>query len=206
MKMGWPMDSVVLILSIALVHFTVVVTPGANFLVVTKNALAYSRQTGVQTALGSLIYVMLGFLGFAAVLSQSPMLLTMLRFIGAAYFAYMGYSLLISKPKAKSLSADDTALSQHKAFQGGLLTSLSNPAAPLYFMSLFTTFIPVDVPFSQKIIIALVLPLISLTWYTLMALTFSTGRIQQFYARFERPMNLAFGVLWLGLSVKLALG
>lgn len=205
------MESLVLILSIALVHFTAVVMPGANFLVVTKNALAYSRQTGVETArgvaLGSLIYMLLGFLGFAAVLSQSPLLLTALRFIGAVYFAYMGYLLLTAPPRiGKASAAENKLLLQRKAFQGGLLTSLSNPASSLYFMSLFTAFIPGSTPFAQKAVIALVLPLISLTWYTIIALTFSNGRIQQFYDRFERALNIAFGLFWLGLSIKLALG
>jgi RhtB (resistance to homoserine/threonine) family protein len=199
-----------MILAMALVHLAVVVSPGANFLVVSRNALAYSRQTGLLTArgvaLGTLTYVTIGMLGFATIIATSPLLFNLIKGVGAVYFFYVGgktlYGLRQSR-QAREQQNETKDLSRRGAFFSGLVTALSNPTAALYFLSLFTSFVQTTTPLGEKLLTGVILVAISFTWYSIIAATFSNARVRSLYARFELPLNVLIGLLWIGLGIKL---
>src|SRR5262245_41406295 len=94
------LGAVGMILAIALVHIAAVVRPGANFLIVTRNSLTYTRQAGLITArgvaLGSLTYVTVGLLGFATVIAGSSVLFNLIELMGTVYFFYIGAKTLLA--------------------------------------------------------------------------------------------------------------
>lgn len=198
------------ILAIALVHLAAVISPGANFLVVARSSLAYSRGSGVLTArgvaLGSLTYIIIGMLGFATVIAGSPLIFNGIRLVGAAYFVYIGVRSLASlrhRPELSQRLAAQEPLPRRQAFLGGLVTALSNPTSALYFLALFTSFVPVSATAAEKALTAFVLVSISFTWYNVIAHTFSRDGVRRFYRRFERWLNGLIGILWLFLAVRL---
>lgn len=200
-------------LPMAVVHLFAVMSPGANFLIVARNSLTYSRRSGVLTArgvaLGSLIYIIVGMLGFATVISQSPPVYNVIKLLGAGYFLYIGVKALASLRRDATLEArveEQERLGERKAFWGGLITALSNATSALYFLALFTTFVPVTATWQEKILTGVVLISISFTWYNILALTFSQSRVRQFYRRFERWLNGLIGFLWLFLAFRLLVG
>jgi threonine/homoserine/homoserine lactone efflux protein len=202
-----------ILLALISIHLVAIITPGANFLVVTQTALTYSRRTGLLTVVGvataSLIYVTAGIIGFAALISQSALAYNLIRVVGAAYFVYMAYGLLTRKPRFKDavyVDFDAVDLNQTQAYRRGLATGFANPASALYFLSIFTTFIPPASPMIDKALIGLMLVGISLVWYALVALTFNNRYVRWVYRRGELWMNRIFGVVWLGLALKLLAG
>lgn len=204
-----------MILAIALVHIAAVVSPGANFLIVSRNALTYTRQAGLLTArgvaLGSLTYVTIGMLGFATVIAGSPLIFNFIKLVGTIYFFYIGAKTLHSlrslrnPPRLENSGADgsQSELSPRAAFFSGVGTSLSNPTAALYFLSLFTTFVQASAPAGEKILTGLVLVTISFTWYSIVAATFSIPRVRALYLRFEKWLNGFIGIMWIALGIKL---
>jgi len=202
-----------LFLALASVHIAAVMTPGANFLTVTQNALVYSRRSGLLTvggvATGSGLYITAGIIGFAAVISQSPPVYTGIRMIGALYFAYMGWGLLNRPPRLTGTVDTHAApldISRGSAYRSGLLTAIANPASALYFLSVFTTFIPLSATLDDRVLAGLLLVTITATWYSGVALLFSYSRVRALYRRAEIGMNRVFGVVWLLLAVKLLAG
>lgn len=199
-----------MILAIALVHLAAVINPGANFLVVSRNSLTYSRRSGLITArgvaLGSLIYITIGVLGFATIISSSPLIFNLIKIVGAAYFLYTGVKslwTLSQRGERTSSEADAGPFPEHRAFVNGLLTAISNPTSALYFLALFTTFLHVTTPIGEKLLTALVLIAISFTWYNVVAITFSHSVVRRVYKRFEWWLTGLIGILWLFLAVKL---
>ena len=204
-------------LSLAVIHITAVITPGANFLAVTQTALTRSRQAGLWVArgiiTGSFIHVAAGMIGFAAVISRVPLLFAAIRFLGGLYFAYTGFKMLKAAYMQFRVAADaDTPIPKQvmladlppsEAYQRGLLTHLSNPASMLYYVSLFTGFVPISATLLEKLLIAVVLIGTTSTWYLLVAFMFSQTRIRRFYFRLTPYMNTAFGLLWIALAIKL---
>ncbi len=198
------------ILALAVVHLFAVISPGANFLIVARNSLTYSRRSGLLTArgvaLGSLFYITIGMLGFATVIAQSPPLYTAIRLAGAGYFVYTGVRALLSLRQGSTLAArieEQPRLEERRAFFSGLLTAVSNATSALYFLALFTSFVPVSATWQEKLLTAVVLVSISFTWYNVLALTFSQGSVRRFYRRCERWLNGMIGILWLFLAYRL---
>jgi threonine efflux protein len=199
-----------MILTIAMVHLAVVLSPGANFLIVSRNALTYSRQSGLLTArgvaLGSLIYVTVGMLGFATIIASSPLIFNLIKLVGTVYFFYIGaktFYALRKPPQARDENTEGVDLTRRGAFLSGLATALSNPTAALYFLSLFTTFVQTSASVGEKILTGLIIVGISFTWYSIVAATFSRPRVRAIYARFERPLNALIGIMWIALGIKL---
>lgn len=200
-----------MILAIALVHLAAVVSPGANFLIVSRNSLAYTRQAGLFTArgvaLGSLTYITIGLLGFATVIAGSPLIFNLIKLVGTIYFFYVGAKTLMALRNPVRLENRDAAaqpeMNPRAAFLSGMGTALSNPTSALYFLSLFTTFVETTAPAAEKVLTGLVLVTISFTWYTIVAATFSNARVRAFYLRFEKWLNGFIGLMWILLGIKL---
>ena len=78
----------------------VVITPGVDMAVVTRNALMYGRRAAVMTAfginVGILLWVMAAALGLAAVVSTSATAFAAIKLAGAAYLVYLGLQALRS--------------------------------------------------------------------------------------------------------------
>ena len=97
------METLLPLLAVASITMLAVLSPGPNFVVITKNALIYSRRAGVYTALGvvagNAVHVLAGALGFTALVAQSEQLFVIVRYIGAAYLVYLGMALILSTRK-----------------------------------------------------------------------------------------------------------
>jgi RhtB (resistance to homoserine/threonine) family protein len=207
------MNSILPIITIIGIHLVAVITPGPNFFVSAKHGLSYSRPAGLSTtagvATGTLIHVTLGFLGLSALVAQSVWLFMLLKYAGAIYLIYLGVKALLLKsrpPELAGLPFEQAApMSPERAYGIGLLTCLTNPKSALYFLALFTSIISTDTPLTLKLIVILLLPLISWLWYSLVAVSFSFQPIKQWYSRFYSWIERVFGILLIGLGLKIAL-
>ena len=78
----------------------ILITPGPDTALVTKNALIYGRRAGLATsfgvAAGLLVWTLASALGIAAVVHASATAYEALRLIGAAYLVWLGIQALRS--------------------------------------------------------------------------------------------------------------
>src|SRR5256885_4192866 len=88
---------------IAVVTITLlaVISPGADFAMVTRNSLLRSRRAGLLTALGIglgvLVHVGYTLLGVGLLMQQSTWLFDVVKLLGAAYLIYLGVTMLRSR-------------------------------------------------------------------------------------------------------------
>ena len=207
-------DPVLAVLAGAGVHVLAVVSPGPNFLVISRTALAHSRGSamwvtaGVTT--GAFLLIGSGFLGASAVFTRSERLYDALRLAGAAYLAYLGlkalWGLWRSRVVAVEASTPAAAFpSPSAAYRLGLLTIASNAKAYVYFVVFFTSIVPPDLPVIARLTLVVVMPAITFTWYTFIAWAFSGDTVRGWYARLRRPVELVFGALLLLIGIEVAL-
>ena len=206
------MDILLPVTTVMSLHILVLISPGPNFLISAKHGLSYSRHVQLATstgiATGTLIFTTLGFLGLSAIISQSVTIYTLLKFVGAGYLIYFGLKSFVAEPKAVHVDSTTTqveGLSHTHAYRIGLLTMLSNPKAPIFFLALFTSVISPDTPLIAKLMIIVVTPCLSWCWYMIVATFFSLNQFQRLYARFQRPVNRLFGSLMITLGISIAL-
>ncbi len=202
-----------LLLTILGIHIAAVITPGPNFFISVKHGLTYSRPAGLLTttgvATGTLIHVTLGFLGLSALVAQSIWLYTLLKYVGAIYLIYLGAKTLLTRHRPPDLAGlpagSSHAIAPGHAYRTGLMTCMTNPKSFIYFFALFTTIITPDTPLTIKLLLLVLLPVVSWVWYSLVALSFSLPQFRQGYNRFYSWIETSFGLLLIGLGLKIAL-
>lgn len=129
-------------------------SPGADTLLVVRNALRGGRRDGLATALGicSGLYVhaLLSALGVSMVLMHSATAFTALKFAGAAYLVWLGLQSLRSAgrdlPQAANASAPLERVPARRSFREGFLTNLLNPKVIVFYLALLPQFIDADAP------------------------------------------------------------
>ena len=89
--------------AIALLHLLAVMSPGPDFVLMSKNSLVYSRKTGVATslglALGIVVHIIYSLVGIGLIISKSIILFSTIKILGAGYLIYIGLKSLKSKRK-----------------------------------------------------------------------------------------------------------
>ncbi|MGH8504741.1 MAG: LysE family translocator, partial [Stenotrophobium sp.] len=112
------MSPLALFFTVALAHLLVVVSPGPDFAMVTRQTLAHGRRAGIWTALGIgsgiTFHVAWAMFGMGWVITRFPPLLEILRYGGALFLIVMGGKALRAKPTAVApphapAAADDGA-------------------------------------------------------------------------------------------------
>ena len=118
-------------------------TPGPAMLFVLFQSSFGFRQVvagilGLLTA--NLVWITLVATGLGLLITQSPMAYDTLRYLGAAYLAYMGYKICRYGIGKQSALAGTKPKKLWLIYSQGILTSLSNPKALLFFLALFPNF------------------------------------------------------------------
>ena len=199
------------IFTVALIHLLAVMSPGPDFIMLTRNTITYSRKAGIYTALGLgcgiLVHVIYSLVGIGLIISQSIVLFSVIKFIGAAYLIYLGYKSLTSKSSRLSI---DTATSKEdlpgwNAIKTGFLTNVLNPKVTLFFLSLFTLVINPQTPLGIKFFMGLEMAVATFMWFTFVAFLVSHNFVKKRMEKIQYIAEKLIGVLLIGLGVKVAL-
>jgi threonine efflux protein len=196
------------LIAIALLHWVVLVTPGANVLVVSNLAASGSRRAaffagaGVTVVAG--IWSALAVLGVGAVFAAHPYVRWAVQLAGGLYLFYVGCRLWVSGSRAPA--AHSESLSPAAAFRLGFLTNILNPKSALFFGSVFATALPAQ-PSVLLLLGALLLVVVNaFIWHTFLALAFSRPRIQRAYERRRKAIGRSAGAMVGAFGVRLLAG
>ena len=154
-----------------------IVTPGPDTALVTRNALLAGRRAASFTILGigagSVIWALASVLGIAVLLERSVVAFTICKFAGAAYLGYLGLRSLFAsfqgnkQADATTLAPQAAQLGERVAFRQGLLNNLFNPKAGAIFATALPQFIsPGDTPL-RLVLMMLAYEAILLSWLNL---------------------------------------
>jgi len=188
----------------------IVVSPGPDLMLVTRSVLAGGRHAGLLTAagiaLGSTMWAMAAVAGLATLLSASPDLLTIIRWLGAGYLAWIGVRTLRSartatiRAQGESMRVDQ---SWTGPFQTGLISNALHPGQIIFYTSILPQFIdPARDPTRQAIVLGAVFAAIVLTWFSTYAVLVSKLRMQ-LWNRLAPRLTLVAGAVLIGLAARL---
>ena len=113
--------------------------PGPDMALIIATATARNARMALITSLGIALsrgmHVMMSGLGLAALMAAHPVLLDIVRWVGAAYLLYIAWQVL--RADLRMAAVEDTGKSSLSSFfVRGFLTNLMNPKA-LLFCGLF---------------------------------------------------------------------
>ncbi|RTE87195.1 MULTISPECIES: LysE family translocator [Gammaproteobacteria] len=198
-------------LTIAVLHFLAVASPGPDFAVVSRYAVRYGAGIGfwvsLGVGLGILVHVTYSILGLSLIIHETPWLYKLLNVAAAGYFLWLAYHLLQSKPEP--VAAQDSAqpqiptqtIKRRKALWTGFLTNGLNVKATMFFLALFTSVIAVTTPTQVKVGYGMYLALATFAWFALLSVLLGRTRLRFWLLKhgywFDRLMGLLLGLLGL---------
>jgi len=200
------------LLTIAIVHLLAVMSPGADFVIVTKNSLSQSRKIGIYTAfgvaMGIIIHVAYSLLGIGILVSKSIVLFTIIKWLGALYLIWIGYKAIRSKPakvEENTTIKSDKEMTPLAAIKNGFLVNALNPKATLFFLALFTQVINPSTPKSIQLVYGVEMVVATFVWFSLVAYFFSHSKFKMKIQKFAHYIDRVTGIALIALGIKVAL-
>ena len=191
------------------ISILLIVIPGPDTAMVTKNAVAGGRRSGVYAAfgvsVGLTIWTVAAALGIAALLRASEIGFDILKFAGAIYLTWVGIQMLRSRGAVAAVPGARTG-SGKKAFRQGLLSDLGNPKIAVFFTSLLPQFVHgTGSAFTPLLFLGVVFAVLTLLWLAVYAL--AVGHASGWLRRpgVRKALDRVTGVVLIGFGVRLAL-
>ncbi|MDE2370468.1 MAG: LysE family transporter [Burkholderiales bacterium] len=191
---------------VAVIVFLCIPGPGNLALITStsKGGIAGGLAATLGVILGDQVLMWLAVAGVAALLAASPLLFHGVQWLGAAYLAWLGLRMILTKP------GDGPVVKIHAGhyLRQALMITLLNPKAIVFYMAFFPLFVD---PVRHRGMLTF-----GVMAATIAALTFAYGLgmtllTRHFAARLRasptatRWLNRIAGSMLLGFGVKLAL-
>ncbi len=196
------------------VSAVVIVLPGPDTAVVTKNILVSGRRAGLGTSVGVCtglsVWTLAAALGVASVLRASEAAFTALKLVGAAYLVWLGVQAFWAARRAAAPpppDGDRTAVGgPRRGFRQGLLSDLANPKIAVFFTSFLPQFVdpgrPVLLPF---LVLGLIFVLMTLAWLCAYSLLAARAAAALERPRVKAALDRITGTILIAVGIRLAL-
>jgi RhtB (resistance to homoserine/threonine) family protein len=189
----------------------VIVVPGPDTVVVTKNVLVHGRRAALGTSLGVSaglsVWTVAAAVGVASVVRASAVAFTVLKVVGALYLIWLGLQALRAAGPAAAgeqelRDARRPGMGALGGFRQGFLSDLANPKIGVFFTSLLPQFVdpgrPVLLPFMALGAVFVSMTLLWLCAYCLIAAraaeTLRRPRVKAALDRFTGVVLIALGL------------
>ena len=184
-------------IAVVLITLLAVISPGADFVIVTRNSYLYGRKTGVLTSLGIsigvLIHVFYTLCAISFVLIYTPQFLKVIKYLGAVYLIYIGYKTFIQQP-IQTENMDNIGLSHLNAFKYGFFTNVLNPKTTLFVMSTYTQIVSSSTSFPILVGYGAFMSLAHFIWFSMVSMLFSTVTLREKMLGNQLKINRVIGV------------
>ncbi|MGI2298570.1 LysE family translocator [Candidatus Cardinium hertigii] len=193
-------------------------TPGANFAIITCHSSTISRKAGMMTIIG---IVSSAFISKGCAICAIGFITTKLfwcfqlvKYMGCMYLFYLGIGYLwhsiTMKTVQKKLDAIvfDKALSKSSMqyipiFRIGFLTDMFNPQALFGFMTIVSSTLHPETTFLIRLCYVLILICTSFIWYTCMVFLFSHPMLTKKLYSFFPWIRWLSGISLIGIAFKI---
>jgi threonine/homoserine/homoserine lactone efflux protein len=201
-----------LLLAFAVAAGVLIAIPGPSVVFVIGRALSYGRTVALTSVLGNTlglaVVMTLVALGLGVVVSESVVVFTVVKLVGAAYLVHLGIKAIRTRNGFQSAAGPAGAgLPTRAALRQGFVVGISNPKAFMIFGALLPQFVdrPAGHVQLQMLVLGSVAVLIGLASDSLWALLAS--RVRDWFAATPtrgRALGLTGGLSMVGLGAALA--
>ncbi|MEC2473370.1 LysE family translocator [Bacillus thuringiensis] len=190
-----------------------IILPGPDTAMATKNTLIAGKVGGVKTVFGTcialLIHTLAAVIGLSALIVKSALLFSIFKYVGALYLIYIGIKALLAVRNKEGVDTNDISLNNENkhtsCFRQGFLTNLLNPKIAVFFLTFLPQFLnPNHNTFIQLLVTGLTYLVLTAFWFA-----FYIFLIDKISAFMKKPKTQRYiqgltGIVLIGFGVKLA--
>lgn len=159
----------------AIASILLIMMPGPDQALITRNALVGGRHGGLLTMLGGVlgltVHASAASLGLSALLLTSATAFTVLKIVGAVYLLWLGLQMLRSAVRSRREAAaeEPVAMLQRRStyLRQGFLSNALNPKVALFFVTFLPQFLSADTgsPRAEALLLSTIFAGLYLAWF-----------------------------------------
>lgn len=193
----------------------VVLTPGVDAFLLLRTSLRSGRRQGMLALAGihtaSFVQVAAVISGLGALVTRNPGVLSVLKWVGAAYLVYLAGTILRGLWLARrETSRDDfetPPADNANPYLRGLLTSITNPKMLLFSLAFLPQFVGGSArPVMQLMMLGVVFLVTAAVWEVTIVLTASRIASKLRHPRVSQSLDMVSAAAFLTISVGLVAG
>ncbi|RZS31153.1 threonine/homoserine/homoserine lactone efflux protein [Herbihabitans rhizosphaerae] len=160
----------------AIAALVLIMLPGPDQALITRNALVGGRSGGALTMLGGVlgvaVHAALAALGVSALLLASATAFTILKIVGAVYLLWLAAQMLWSARRTRRAPERTDALvapqRRSACLRQGFLSNALNPKVALFFVTFLPQFLSGDTgsPQLQGLVLSGIFAILYLAWFS----------------------------------------
>jgi threonine/homoserine/homoserine lactone efflux protein len=193
-----------------------IVIPGPDFAVVTKNTLVGGRRRGRWTALGvsssNLVQGTAAAFGLSALIVKVQPLFEAIKWAGVAYLAYLGVQALRSARRGEyaPLDGDDPSGPAQNTAQNvagwrqGFISNITNPKVLVFYLAVLPQFLTPGANLGWLLVLAWSHAVLSLAYLLVLVTGLHSARRLLMRRKVRRALYATTGAVLLGFGAKLA--
>jgi threonine/homoserine/homoserine lactone efflux protein len=191
-----------------------VLIPGADFVVVTKNTLVGGRQRGRWTALGvsssNLVQGTAAAFGVSTIIVRVQPLFEAVKWAGVGYLAYLGAQAIRSALRGQYQPVDEAASGTTSRTRGlagwrqGFTSNITNPKVLVFYLAVLPQFLAPGAGLGWLLVLAWSHAVLSQSYLQLLVTGLHGARRLLARRRVRRGLDATTGAVLLGFSAKLA--
>lgn len=124
----------------AAAFFVFAASPGPDNMTIVARTISHGAASGIAygagTVVGILIFLSLAAFGLSIIAAEMGVVMTILRYAGAAYLIWMGVKLWTTEPVVPDLQPASERKGLLAIFATGIALNLGNPKMPLFYVAL----------------------------------------------------------------------
>ena len=175
-------------------------SPGPSLAVVLRNTMIGGRSRGLACAVGHGIgfgfYAVSVVFGLVVIMENNPDVFTLMQIIGGLFLLYLGIGMIRSEATVIVQSEG-----KREGFFEGFFIAFLNPKIAVFMLAVLSSVLDPSMSNDTKWIIAGMGMTIDTVWYVIVALLLSKSTILAKIERNQRSLNIATGVLMIGLAI-----
>jgi threonine/homoserine/homoserine lactone efflux protein len=189
-----------------------IATPGPDMIYVVTRGVAQGRKSALVSACGVCsgltVHTSFAAIGLSALLAQSAVAFSVVKYAGAAYLICLGIKTLSSKERFAISGETRQTRGLGSAFFQGVASNVLNPKVALFFLAFLPQFVSPDAASAvvQMHFLGAVFAMLGLLFLTLVAyFSGSLGERLGGSPRFASALRWLSGSILAGLGLRLAL-
>ena len=195
-------------ITIALLHLFAGVSPGPDFVLITRQSIRYDRNVAIWSSLGVgvgiLFHSFIAITGVVVLVTSNTFLFTTIKIAGAIYLAYLGVISIINSNKIKSLTGDVSVKRENlNGFLAGLITNVTNVKAILFFITVFSVVVDQNTDRLTLTLYGLYMSISTFIWFAFVSVVFTNDKFTRKFSYYLPIFEKVIGAVLIAIAAQI---